>query len=329
MSIPYDPIRLDALVSETTDLLNLGNPSIVEKDFHVTRAIHAISELSNDYFILVFQGGTALAKAHRIVERMSEDCDFRIHLTEAGAKLSLNQRRNKLREFREQLIIYFEQLGFSAPDESFKVRDAGNYFQFALFYPSLYEKNAVLRPHIQLEFMVITSKLPISSLPITTLIQQVLGDIAAHPSKMLACVAVSETAAEKWVALTRRVANAHRKPDIFSDPTLVRHIYDLYCIETKGAIGRDVYLLIDNLITEDIDRYKNQNKDYANNPIEEIKSALLTLKESIVWAKNWRDFMQAMVYARTTPTYEEALDHLNSLSENIFISLDNKLSGMP
>ncbi len=328
MSIPYDPIRLDALVIETTDLLNLNTPSIVEKDFHVTRAIHAISELNNEYFTLVFQGGTALAKAHRIVERMSEDCDFRIHLTEAGEKLSLNQRRNKLREFREQLITHFKRLGFSVSDEDFKVRDAGNYFQFALLYPSLYEKNLVLRPHIQLEFMVVTSKLPISSLPITTLIQQVLGDIAEHPSRMLACVAVSETAAEKWVAFTRRAANANRKPDAFSDPTLVRHIYDLYCIKTKEAMNKDVYTLISRLINEDVSRYKNQNKDYAKNPVEEIKSALLTLKGNTLWAKNWSDFMQAMVYGEKKPTYEEALDNLNSLSKNIFISLNNDLMVM-
>jgi predicted nucleotidyltransferase component of viral defense system len=312
---------LDALVSETTNILNLGHPSIVEKDFHLTRAIHVMSDFNNDYFTLVFQGGTALAKAHRIVERMSEDCDFRIHLTEAGKNLSLNQRRNKLRELREKLISDFSHLGFSTPNESIKVRDAGNYFQFALLYPSLYENDSVLRPHIQLEFMVVNSKLQVLPLLITTLIQETLGNVAAHPSKMLECVAVSETAAEKWVALTRRVANSMKNPNAFSDPTLVRHIYDLYCIKTKCSISEEVYPLIGNLIMEDISRYKNQNTDYVENPKKAIMNALLTLKDNSAWEKNWNDFMQAMVYSEHKPDYDIALKNLNQISQKIFFFL--------
>ena len=52
----------------------------VEKDYYVTQAISVITKIENESFELVFQGGTCLAKAHRIIKRMSEDCDFRIHL---------------------------------------------------------------------------------------------------------------------------------------------------------------------------------------------------------------------------------------------------------
>jgi predicted nucleotidyltransferase component of viral defense system len=56
----------------------LGLPSyIVEKDLYVTQAISIVTKIKHEHFDLVFQGGTSLAKAHRIVKRMSEDCDFR------------------------------------------------------------------------------------------------------------------------------------------------------------------------------------------------------------------------------------------------------------
>ncbi|MBY0544430.1 MAG: nucleotidyl transferase AbiEii/AbiGii toxin family protein [Gammaproteobacteria bacterium] len=322
MSIPYDPVNLHRLIAEATDILNLDSLSVVEKDFHVTQAIHALSKIKNDDFTLIFQGGTSLAKAHRIIERMSEDCDFRIHVTESWKTLNPSQRRNRLRDFRHEMIAYLEKIDFWIEEDSIKVRDAGNYFQFNLKYSSLYNKSDVLRPHIQLEFMAVTSKLPTQSMPITTLIKQVLGENVAHPEKSIECVSISETAAEKWVALTRRVANAIRNPNAFLDKTLVRHIYDLYCIDEKKKINNDVYSLINSLIKEDITRYKNQNADYAKNPIAEIKSALFTLSESKEWEKNWDIFTREMVYGENKPNYQKAIDCLNRLSGHILASLN-------
>ncbi len=321
MSIPYDPVNLHRLIVETTDVLNLDSLSVVEKDFHVTQAIHALSEIKNDDFILIFQGGTSLAKAHRMIERMSEDCDFRIHVTESWKILNPSQQRNRLRDFRHEMIAYFEKNGFQIAENSMKVRDTGNYFQFNLKYASLYDKSNVLRPHIQLEFMAVTSKLPTQSMPITTLIRQVLGENVNHPEKSIECVSINETAAEKWVALTRRVANATRNPATFLDPTLVRHIYDLYCIGEKDKINEETYSLINVLIKEDIVRYKNQNADYAKNPVTEIKNAIVILSESKEWEKNWDIFTKEMVYGKNRPNYQTALHHLNLLSETIFTSL--------
>ena len=270
---------------------------------------------------MVFQGGTSLAKAHRIIERMSEDCDFRIHVTESWQHLNPSQRRNRLRDFRYEMIEYLKKADFLISEDSIKVRDSGNYFQFNLLYSSLYNKNDVLREHIQLEFMAVPSKLPTQRLPITTLIKQVLGENIDHPEKSIECVSISETAAEKWVALTRRVANAIQNPNAFADPTLVRHIYDIYCISEKKEISGEVYSLINSLIKEDIIRYKNQNTAYVKNTIDEIKNALFTLSKSKEWEKNWDVFTREMVYGENRPNYQTALHHLNLFSEHAFTSL--------
>lgn len=54
------------------------DPSFIEKDWYVTQLI---AEMSHFKFLdsqIVFTGGTALSKAHRIIKRFSEDTDFRI-----------------------------------------------------------------------------------------------------------------------------------------------------------------------------------------------------------------------------------------------------------
>ena len=51
--------------------------------------------LEFDCVKLLFCGGTSLSKAHGLIERMSEDADLKMVLTEAGQKLS----RTKLRRY--------------------------------------------------------------------------------------------------------------------------------------------------------------------------------------------------------------------------------------
>lgn len=69
--------QLLKLIESTSEYLELEN-AVVEKDYYVTQVIHALSDTEDDYFRLVFAGGTCLAKAHKIVKRMSEDVDFKI-----------------------------------------------------------------------------------------------------------------------------------------------------------------------------------------------------------------------------------------------------------
>lgn len=70
--------QLKELVSITAERLNIKYPSIIEKDYYVTSIIHSLANIENEHFRLIFSGGTCLAKAHKIVKRMSEDVDFKI-----------------------------------------------------------------------------------------------------------------------------------------------------------------------------------------------------------------------------------------------------------
>ena len=58
---------------EVQAYFGLPSPALVEKDFHVVKALAAIAAVHTAPLGLVFGGGTALARAHRLIRRMSED----------------------------------------------------------------------------------------------------------------------------------------------------------------------------------------------------------------------------------------------------------------
>ena len=76
--------------------LELGiNPAFVEKDWYVVQILQIIGAIDLLGAQTIFAGGTALAKAHRLLQRFSEDIDFRL-VDPALATLSRNERRKHL-----------------------------------------------------------------------------------------------------------------------------------------------------------------------------------------------------------------------------------------
>lgn len=74
----------------------LPSPALVEKDWHVVKALAAIATADTKSFHLVFGGGTALSRAHGLIRRMSEDIDLRIIGVEKPT-------RGELRTLRETI----------------------------------------------------------------------------------------------------------------------------------------------------------------------------------------------------------------------------------
>jgi hypothetical protein len=58
----------------------LPSPALVEKDWHVVNALGAITAADTAPARLVFGGGTALSRAHRLIRRMSEDIRPQNHI---------------------------------------------------------------------------------------------------------------------------------------------------------------------------------------------------------------------------------------------------------
>lgn len=66
----------------------LGLPAdFICKDYFVTKAIRLLTGIQDDYFELIFQGGTSLSKGYCLINRLSEDIDFRVRLKDSANKL--------------------------------------------------------------------------------------------------------------------------------------------------------------------------------------------------------------------------------------------------
>ena len=64
--------------------------SFVEKDWFVTQVIAALAALEVSGFEIIFSGGTALSKGHGLLQRFSEDVDFRVRAPQAVNRKALS-----------------------------------------------------------------------------------------------------------------------------------------------------------------------------------------------------------------------------------------------
>ena len=138
------------------------------------------------------------------------------------------------------------------------------------------------------------------------------------------CVSVIETAAEKWVGLTRRIATIkHRK--YYYDHSLVRHIYDIHKIGRRNNFGEEFVKTVADLLLVEKAKFKTHNKNYFENPIAEIRYSLTVLQEP-EWQNNWNTFIDAMVFEDEPPSFKEAADHFLKISEKCIGELEVELN---
>ena len=95
--------------------------TVIEKDIYVTKIIHVISQVKHEHYRLIFQGGTCLAKAHKIIPRMSEDCDFRIE-KKSLIELSRSKARNELKDFKQTIKENLQKANFIVDDSKIKTQ---------------------------------------------------------------------------------------------------------------------------------------------------------------------------------------------------------------
>ena len=106
-SSPDAPAISDGHYAAIAEVDRLGlsklPPAIFEKDLLITRILGLLKTFNWGQFPIVFCGGTALSKGHKLIQRMSEDVDFKV-LVPPG--LSRNQCRNKLEDERLVRHLY-------------------------------------------------------------------------------------------------------------------------------------------------------------------------------------------------------------------------------
>lgn len=301
-------------IKETSDVLDL-HESIIEKDYYVTQLIQALSGVENEYFRLVFCGGTCLAKAHRIVQRMSEDVDFKIQRKPTTDDFSKSHLLKELKAFRLELQSKFSIPNLIASDPV--VRNEGKYSRVEFTFPSVFALNDTLRPHILFEFTLSNIRCDVVTRSVMTLMEETFSELSLFPHSQTHCVAVHETAIEKWVGLTRRIISIERG-NHHDDRSLIRHVYDLNAIELAEPVPTDFLMLAKDIVLTDAQQFKNQNPEYAANPAEEINRSLDILRTKPLWRERYQDFIENMLFnPDSAPDYDKALNVIADLSKRV------------
>jgi len=282
--------------------------AMLEKDVFITEAALALSRLNSEAIGLVFCGGTSLSKAHRLVDRMSEDVDFKLAIHDRG--LSRNARRALLGEFRARAIEVSRGLGYESSDTQVVSRDANSYIGIKAPYATRFTAHAAIRSDIQIEFNTAEPR----RRPLTCTIQTHVSDKLRLSRKgSLECLDVSETMAEKLVSFTRRtaqfLANRHRGD---FDTTIVRHLYDVHQLAKRGAVDVDVVtMLVDEIAADDARQFARQHPEYVEDRVRETKRAIAALTNDERFEDWYGEFVEAMIYGDDKPPFREVAATFN------------------
>jgi predicted nucleotidyltransferase component of viral defense system len=291
---------------EVQEHFGLPSAALVEKDWYVVKALAAVSAAKTVPFRLVFGGGTALSRAHRLVQRMSEDIDLKI-ISDATFT------RPALRDLRDTVTEALLDAGFKFDPKNPAHRESGNASRYTLYrlpYDPVAEGQGVLRPEIQIETALWPLRLPAIELPVISFVAEAFKLPPEVPS--ILCASLAETVAEKFVALTRRAGAELAAAGGPRDSTLVRHVYDLHMIRAHYDPA-EVVALVRTIILADVKAYGHQFPAYRDDPIGETIRAVAGLKADPAFAGRYGAFVRDMVYS-DAPEFGDALATIAALA---------------
>jgi predicted nucleotidyltransferase component of viral defense system len=293
--------------------LGISDPEMVRKDVAVIDALKlAFAAHLPEGAKLVFSGGTCLARAHKMVRRMSEDADLKIAI--ADTSLSRSAIKQKLSGAKKAIGNSLLEGGFEFTNEAGAIaKNENRLVEFQLNYGRTGNKNAVIRDYLKVEMVFCEVRLPTQSKSI----QSLLHEVAGRPPELvdIECISVTETAAEKLISLTRRVAGAIEgtKPEV-TDRFIVRHIYDLHAIAKSSDFdGATTVKLGRAIAAQDADQYAAWFPGYREDPRLWTSRAINHLAASEGPRSDYEEFLAAMVYGHKTP-YDDALASVRELA---------------
>jgi hypothetical protein len=310
---------------------------VLEKDVHVLDALKIINGMpANPYFGLVFCGGTCLSKAYGILERMSEDIDFKVVPNEVGLKLSRTAKRNALRDFAESTKAALMNGGFVGDKAIIREsKNEGACNTLTISYESAFERPMSLRSQLLIEMTFTTFSNPTSKRDIGLLLDRLASGSYAKPFE-LTCVSLEEAFSEKMVSFPRRLGLHFAKQSpgapgvrqiVFDekllteelgwDHSLVRHLFDVKALSTSrpdllenmNMFGR----LFSATVSGDAVSWKKQYPEFESDPVTHLKAAMAFAKSSDTLRKQYDKFVEDMVYGGVRPSYDDAHSNFESI----------------
>jgi hypothetical protein len=246
---------------------------------------------------------------------MSEDIDLRIVVD------SNRPGRGTLRRLRARITEALLGAGFKFDPDDPAYRKTGNETRYTIYrlpYDPLTTGAGALRPTIQIETAVWPLYRPAVELPVISFVAEALRRPAEVAT--IECVSILETAADKFVALTRRAGAELAGLVAEPDPTLVRHLHDLHALR-EHYDPTEVATLAREIMRADAAAYGNQFPAYRENPMRETLRAVEGLAAESGYARQYREFQRLMVYGDDAD-YAPCIGTLRTLAEKISILTD-------
>ena len=145
----------------------LGIPeAIVEKDYYVTILL---KELAARLPYIVFKGGTSLSKAHKVINRFSEDIDL-------ASDKDLTQGEKK--KLKYAIVEVADQLGLTIQNLE-ETRSRRQFNRYIMAYPSKGYPSALV-PSVIVETPLMALAEPVQKLMIDSLAAEAIKDEAAE-----------------------------------------------------------------------------------------------------------------------------------------------------
>jgi hypothetical protein len=287
---------------EVQEYFGLPSLALVEKDWFVIRALAAIHDLEVDGLTLAFGGGTALGRAYRLLERMSEDIDLRIIGRESPSRSALKRLRHKVTE-------RLEAAGFTV-EGRVTVKQSDRYVRYDLPYEPIAKGNGVLRPEIKIEIAAFPICTAPERRPVSSFVAEASGTDAE--ASEVACVRLVETAADKFVGLGRRGGFALSGLGPL-DPTLVRHVYDLSRMDGHYDAEEAVAITIQTMKAEAESRADDYPAYRADPRAETLRAFDLMCKDK-KFAEGYAMLLDEMVYGEK-PEFTSAFEKVRKFAE--------------
>jgi predicted nucleotidyltransferase component of viral defense system len=299
------------------DFYNFRSASVVEKDLEVIKVLQIFSALKVDGLRFVFAGGTCLSRAHRLVKRMSEDLDIKIVFSPALAAASGSRQRKALKALKVRLLEEFGKVGLhldETDEEALKARNDNRCVEYKLTYDRRTYDASVLDPRIKVETVVSALRCNVVMKSVSSLAAEAYQN--PHEVPEVACIAVEETAAEKIVSLTRRVAAKLEGDHDRFDNRIIRHVYDLHMIRNSINVA-EVAVLAREIVEQDAKQFANQHPAYVADPETATRRALEALTNDPSYEEEYTRFVTEMVYGDPV-SFREAMNTVSGIAGTVW-----------
>jgi hypothetical protein len=295
-----------AIIEEVAQIKGISE-AFVEKDWYVTQVIRLITSISFQDFALVFTGGTALSKAHGIIQRFSEDIDFRV-IAPNLAEQSKSQQSRTLSAFKKAVVDIL-QADFDVDHSQITARNGNRFIAIELNYPTLFGRADALRPHILLELTVSDLSLPALNLPVSSFINEIAKRLPEV--KGIDCIDPVENAADKLSAVTWRIPDRKRGA-VNDDPDIVRHIHDLAILSDRVMNHPD----FPTMVRSAIDRDDKRSETITGLTLSQKLTKMLGILESdLEYSTEYERFVDGMSYAPSNSvlSFKKSIEKLKTI----------------